>query len=255
MKEPQKPLIVMMSGKKQSGKTSAGNHLACMFFNKKQNNDCLKINDEGEIIYSHNGILIPREELSELLRENGCSIYSFADPLKEFCVDVLGLDYCQCYGSDKEKNSFTKIKWDSLPVSVRWKYRKSPLLPRSGFMTAREVMQVVGSDIVRKMKGDAWARAIFNKIDKSGTSLAIVNDARFPNEIHHGIKRGAVVVRLLRRAFDDEHVSEKALDGYPLENYTHVIDNRNFSFEEQINLLTEIFESVLTNAKFNTTCD
>jgi hypothetical protein len=41
---------------------------------------------------------------------------AFATALKEFCINVLGLDLKHCYGSTEEKNLPTHISWTSLPL-------------------------------------------------------------------------------------------------------------------------------------------
>jgi hypothetical protein len=104
--------------------------------------------------------------------------------------------------------------------------------PASGFMTAREVMQVVGSDFCRRMDQNCWARALYTAIEEEPYSIAIVADCRFPNEVTLGTEREAKVIRLTRKIFDDEHLSEKALDNFPLGEYSLVIDNQNLTIHE-----------------------
>ena len=126
------PLIVGLSGKKQSGKDTI----------------CSAVYD-----YLHS--------CSDL--DDSISVYSFADALKQkVCKDVLGLTEEQVNGTDEQKNSPTIYKWDSLTDGIRYtnsvetepirkggtrsQYEEVPVL-RSGSMTAREIMQVVGTDI------------------------------------------------------------------------------------------------------------
>ena len=42
-------------------------------------------------------------------------LYSFADELKQFCINVFGLRHEQCYGSNEEKNMPTALKWKDMP--------------------------------------------------------------------------------------------------------------------------------------------
>lgn len=41
--------------------------------------------------------------------------YSFADPLKEFCIDVLGLSEEQCYGTNEQKDTESHLQWEDMP--------------------------------------------------------------------------------------------------------------------------------------------
>src|SRR5690606_30817202 len=112
--------------------------------------------------------------------KGGVRIISFADLLKQFCIDVLGLSREQCYGSDHDKNTLTSIRWDNMPIGVRWRYRPRWWWPslRSGRMTAREVMQVMGTDVVRSIYGDAWAYAGYSMAASCPESLVIISDGR-----------------------------------------------------------------------------
>jgi len=95
---------------------------------------------------------------------NKAKIYNFADPLKEnICIEVLGLTHDQCYGSDDQKNELVDCYWDD-----------------GKQMTAREVMQFVGTNIFRKMKHNVWSSATINKIQKEKPKIAIIADCRFP---------------------------------------------------------------------------
>jgi hypothetical protein len=97
---------------------------------------------------------------------NGAKIYNFADPLKkDICINILGLTYNQCYGEDIDKNTLTDIEWEGKKLN------------------AREVMQLVGTNIFRKMKNDVWSGATINKIKNETPNLAIIADCRFPNEV------------------------------------------------------------------------
>jgi hypothetical protein len=93
--------------------------------------------------------------------------YSFADSLKSFCQDHFGLTYEQCYGTNDDKNTFTKLKWSKLPVSD-WELIHNTIGGRDKiFMTAREVFEVFGSYICRWWYPDCWALATRNRIEKA----------------------------------------------------------------------------------------
>jgi len=106
---------------------------------------------------------------------------------------------------------------------------------KPGAMTARQVMQYVGTDIFRRMHFDVWVDATIRRIQREQPQLAIISDVRFPNEVKGIQKAGGKVIRFTRAPFanQDEHASETALDDYPLENFDAVIENHEMKISEQ----------------------
>jgi hypothetical protein len=187
--------------------------------------------------------------------------YSFADPLKELCINVLGLDHTQCYGSDTEKNTPTHLKWDNMPGVLTEKGIADMLGTREvrgrlgsyyqkvlngdgaylayhppGEMTAREVLQFVGTEIFRKMYPDVWADATIRRIKQDDSLFSVITDVRFPNEVEAIKKAGGKVIRLTRNMeSNDAHPSEVALDPdvYDWNNFDAILDNKEMSIGEQ----------------------
>lgn len=153
---------------------------------------------------------------------NCAKIYNFADPLKkDICINILGLTHEQCYGEDIDKNTLTNIFWEGKEL------------------TAREVMQFVGTDIFRKMKTDVWAGATINKINLEKPRLAIIADCRFPNEVEAIKSAGGFVIKLMRNPHNSDHDSETALDlcNYDHNNFDLVIYNNDLRIVEQNDII------------------
>lgn len=153
---------------------------------------------------------------------SNCKIYNFADPLKrDICMNILGLTYEQCYGDDNQKNELTDVYWNDARL------------------TAREVMQFVGTDIFRKMKTDVWAGATIRKIQHEQPDLAVIADCRFPNEVQAIKDAGGTVIKLNRNPYNSDHASEIALDiqNYDPSNFDLVLENDHLSIEQQIELV------------------
>lgn len=147
-----------------------------------------------------------------------CNIYNFADPLKkDICMNIFGLTYEQCYGDDNKKNEITDLVWNG------------------SRLTAREVMQFIGTDIFRKMKNDVWSSATINKIKQEVPDIAIIADCRFPNEVESVKSAGGYVIKLTRNPYNSDHESERALDEfyYPQQNFDLIINNAYLSIDEQ----------------------
>jgi hypothetical protein len=159
---------------------------------------------------------------------NAAKIYNFADSLKkDICMNILGLTYDQCYGDDLSKNQFTEVYWDDTRL------------------TAREVMQLVGTDIFRKMKKDVWATSTINKIKQEKCELAIIADCRFPNEVEAVRGGGGLVIKLNRNPYNSDHASEIALDeaNYSASNFDFIVHNENMSIPEQNNIILRFLKN------------
>lgn len=207
--------IILITGKKQSGKDTLADYLA---------------------------------------KRIGGEKYSFATPLKRFLVDVFGLKWEQCFGNDEEKNSKTHIRWSNLClpkdkiVELYLEARSESWIaadekgfvfskPEDDFMTGREFMQVFGSNICRKTYSDCWVNATRNAIFESEDSskIALIADVRFPNELEFFLDLDPIVIRLERNNYKSNHISETALDDY---DYSKIkkflrINNQKMSLDEK----------------------
>jgi len=172
--------------------------------------------------------------------------YSFADPLKVICHSLFGLTKEQCWGTDEQKNTPTALRWENMPgilsdktnINVIEEYL--PLLDikyhTPGPMTARELLQFFGTNIMRKMYAPVWVNATINKIKQEGSLRSVISDVRFPDEADAIKKAGGKLIKLTRSVSKDSHPSETALDNYT--NFDYVIDNSGDSTVE--NLIEEI---------------
>tara|TARA_Y100001934_G_C12318867_1_gene759005 strand:- start:109 stop:882 length:774 start_codon:yes stop_codon:yes gene_type:complete len=239
--------IVGISGKKQSGKTTAGNFLFGCAMLSLDLVEYAYIDDYGRLIVPYEDsdgqnkpCVFPVDSLHPNMISYMSSniwhkikIYNFADNLKHMCINILGLKEEQCYGTEDDKNSLTNIKWSDCYTQK----------DKTGFMTAREAMQYVGTDVFRKMYPNVWVDSTIKRIKKDSPELAVVVDCRFPNEVS-GIKgAGGCVIRLNRNIFGgkDQHASETALDNF--KGFDAYIDNTDMSVsqqsEELYNVLSE----------------
>lgn len=188
--------IIAFAGRKQSGKTTCSEFVA--------------------------------QEYAKIIKEQKVKIYNFADPLKQdVCINILGLTYDQCYGSDDHKNTLTECYWNN------------------NRLTAREVMQFVGTNVFRQMKQNVWASATINKIRNDNPSVAIIADCRFPNEVEAIKNAGGLVIKLTRNPHNSYHESEIALDPevYDNNNFDLIINNSDISIQEQNSLLLDFLNT------------
>jgi hypothetical protein len=178
----------------------------------------------------------------------GIRIYSFADRLKWLCVELLGLEEHQVWGTDEQKNELTHIRWEDMPgysyYDMNGNYIENVCM---GPMTGRQILQYVGTNIFRKIYGDCWVRVTLRDIQRDNLPIAIIDDVRFPNEVTGINKAGGHVIKLTRRVTrldESEHYSEAALDGFDFnpagiwkigttpEIINTVLNNSNIGIEE-----------------------
>jgi len=237
-------VILGLSGKKQSGKNTCLNWIIANYLVGLELVDWARVGAKGEL-------LVPAQmesgiETAILDVENPAAAsyldqyvwpfvknYSFATPLKNFCMDVFGLTYEQVYGTNEQKNTFTSICWEDIPHNDDDMWEGLYITEKSGHMTAREILQYFGTNVCRKMLNNCWVDATIRRIQKEQSQFAIITDVRFPNEVKGIQDAGGKVLRFTRAPFagQDEHASETVLDGY--EGFDAIIDNKDMSIDQQ----------------------
>lgn len=242
-----KTKIIAFSGKKQSGKNTCANFIYSTFLAKLKVCKKIQINDLGQIMVSdllnkseYSGIFDPSLRISDdfIIKQvfqkmdPHIKLYSFADALKtDICINILGMSYQQCYGSDDDKNQIVDCFWPDT------------LNP----MTAREVMQYVGTDIFRKIKSDVWTSSLIRKINMDNPSIAVITDCRFPNEVECIQNNNGIVIRLVRDMYHSDHTSETILDqkNYDWNNFDYIISNDVLDIYHQSIEIEKILQEVL----------
>lgn len=273
-------VIIALSGRKGAGKNTIGSFIGKYFtFNlwHPEENGYPSIArglDEGYLGDMQESLL------NELIAKATFEC-SFADSLKEFCINVLGLSYESCYGTDDQKNAPTEYDWATAPYFLRWKFadkdakkfvaeglsqdelmdifhrRLFDLVTgghanmnyASGKMSGRSIMQIFGTDLIRQTFGNVWAEATVRMIRRQGRPLSIITDNRFPNEVETILKQDrGYVIRLTRSPFghEDAHPSESALDNYDWNRpKCFVLDNAKMTIEEQNEAVKPIISEIM----------
>lgn len=241
-------MILGIAGKKQSGKNTTANILHGLVLLEKGMIKDFNIDNNGKLFIltsDNNGVEdwgefdITRKdkqfvEWAEYNMWPYVKLYSFADNLKAICMDLFNIPFSCLYGTDDEKNQIQQhLLWENMPESTK-----------SGPMTAREFMQFLGTEVMRKMYLNVWVSSALNRIQREDSELAIIADARFPNEIDEVINRGGKVIKLNRNVFNDQHASEIALDTYNECKFTAVINNKDSSIEDLIRDIKETYKQI-----------
>jgi hypothetical protein len=184
-------MIIGISGKKKSGKDTVANYLKDKF---------------------------------------GYTIYHYADPLKEFCRDLLGLDEKLLWGTDEDKNTLTKYTFYDFHDIACSIMKIRNFSENRNYMSYREILQYFGTEVFRAFYQSIWVETTLRRIERDNCKLAVIADVRFEDEVQGILDKNGDVIRLLRNSGKvDEHKSETVLDGY---NFKNIIDNRAETLEE-----------------------
>lgn len=228
--------IIGFAGRKQAGKDTACNFILATKIAELGISRSTRLNKRGQIevtdIFDDSAsgnewmpFAPPQVDVQTLFNnELGkfIKIYSFADKLKQMSIDILGLKEEWVFGTDEQKNTLTKFQWDKF----------SP--DKTGAMTAREVLQHVGTEIFRAMNENVWVEACLQQIVEEAPELALISDTRFPNEVRAIQEKGGCVIGLARNPYSkaDKHASEtEVAKCFALCDV--VIDNDDLSIPEQ----------------------
>jgi len=170
---------------------------------------------------------------------NTCNVkLSFAEPLKDMCSKVFG-DIFSDSDKNKQMNIIATIDHINTLISEINKYESAPVqkitndLLGKVFTSPREILQYIGTDIVRKYVNDNfWINIMENRISRCVEKSVGVSDARFPNERELLRKYGYKLILVNRELVKDStssHTSENSLG--PEDEYDHIVDN-NSSIED-----------------------
>lgn len=168
---------------------------------------------------------------------------AFAEPLKNMLMKITRLESKYFHDQDfkeKELPYYVTIDHDFLDklynivendwgINVDFEQReKIDCFAETTCKTPRELMQTVGTDILRRyIRDDIWIVLLFAKI-KEISGDVVVTDVRFENERDALRKAGAKLMRIKRPSLKkDNHISE--LDLGKDEEYNAVINNDNIS--------------------------
>ncbi len=257
--------IIGISGRKQSGKNTTANILHGIVLKKYGMIKDYNIGGDGELM-----VLTTNADGDEGWGEFDTTrndpafveyaehsmwphvkLYSFANTLKQICVELFDIPHECAWGTDEQKNQIQEhLLWENMPKAINSKMMKKilPIDARKGWdwkegpMTAREFMQFFGTDIMRKIHGPIWINSCLKKIQREQSQLAIVADVRFPNEAVAIEEAGGVLARMTRKVFEDNHSSEIALDNY---KFKHFLDNQSESIDSLMVKVKSFYHNIL----------
>lgn len=192
-------------------------------------------------------------EFSNVKEECYCSFKKFKDTYGRFNEYNTFGGFCyseweQKAFSDKLKEIASILTGIGLQKFHDQVFKKE-MLPAPWNMTARELLQKLGTDMMRKELGDdVWVNALFadyiQNNDFEPDSKWIITDVRFPNEAKAIKDRGGIMICVETGREDDGddlHISERAMYFY---QYDYILDNSGTieQLQEKVKTMLQHFE-------------
>lgn len=172
-------------------------------------------------------------ELSAICERYGYQRLTFAYPLKSLCAELLGITLEE---EDKLKNANTKINFTFNDDSIK-KLSESTSIPYDIIASSykgmtlhsvRKMLQVIGTDIIRKHNTD-WHVEQIEKMIEDGKKY-VFDDIRFPNEKSMVERHGGDTWFIVRPTLANvsNHISETSLSW---KDFDHQVIINNKSLE------------------------
>lgn len=257
--------IIAFAGAKQSGKSTCSNFIHGYELCGRDVVDKFMLSETGRLIVKTNVVKEDgKEKVEETFLDTSrkdeayvewamynvwpfVKKYSFADTLKEIAITLFGLSYEQVYGDDSYKNQrIPHLRWENMPgvctnekffvfMQSKMEHELAEDEEDAGYkliyhapgpMTAREFLQYLGTDVMRKMYEPIWVERLIKDIQLEQPAVAVVDDVRFVNEIEALQQVGAKVIGLNRCPHESSHSSEQIIKEH-WDKLDHVIDNDN----------------------------
>lgn len=170
-----------------------------------------------------------KSELAKIAEKAGYCRISFATALKRLIAALIGvkLDELDAYKNVVKDYNFgdTEYRFISKETGIPLdSVRKA--LSGAKLTTVRQMMQFIGTDIIRRFNPDWHIQKTLSDLDKDKDY--VVDDLRFPNEKNALEKLGAVCFYIMRPIVSNvsNHISETSLGWRDFEK--HIVTGRRF---------------------------
>ena len=173
-------------------------------------------------------------------------IIAVADSLKLLCCKLLKITYDELTQMKDDGTTFEAKVDDYWVSTIKHEVKISDNIIRNEiggrvFTNVREVLQIIGTDLIRKYSPDWHIDKTIEHIKSYGDDkIVVVEDVRFPNEKRRIEEIGGDVYFIIRPNYWDvsNHPSEKAL------KYTDFNDNRIIINEYSKEQMIEYFNAL-----------
>lgn len=167
-----------------------------------------------------------------LRKEKNAKIVTIASYLKKLCCEVLSMNMNTLL-EYKDNNTELNLTFDNAAYKILNDRTGIPLdilhqeLNNVIIHTIREMLQVVGTNVIRKYNSNWHVDQMREEIlSYDNNTMVVIDDVRFPNERQAIEELGGIVLFIIRPSFDyiSNHISETSLKWYNFSD-THIILN------------------------------
>lgn len=240
--------IIAFAGKKNSGKSTLCNFLHGYLLKTYDLIDAFDITESGDLVIStdvidDNGMVSKGKGLIDVRRIDidfalwasstmwpTVKHYAFATPFKEMAVELFDLKREDVYGSNEKKKTLTPYKWEDMPFKTK----------KTGYMSVREFLQALGTEIGKAIKNDVWVQRTMKDIEAENPLNAIISDLRHVEEFEAVKEKNGKVIFLTGGEDGDSHSSENEFEQI---KFDAKLDTKNQTVDEcchqLIDLLTQ----------------
>lgn len=168
-----------------------------------------------------------KSQLANLLvAEDDAQIITIAKYLKQLCCDILGIESIDKLNYLKNNkiqiNATPTLRWAddiSKLTSINYLNVAAELTKVDSVKDIRQMLQLVGTDIIRKYKPNWHVEQLKKEIEETKSQLIVIDDVRFPNEYKTINRLGGTTFFIIRTSgmsdtMISNHESETSLKWY-----------------------------------------
>lgn len=174
-----------------------------------------------------------KSELASICNKYGYETLSFATPLKTLIANLLGITIADVNKLKNANNTYVLQSMDLIFLSketdIPIEIIKEKCCDKS-FKNTRELMQFIGTDLIREYCSDWHINKVREIIETNGDKNFVIDDVRFPNERELIENLGGTLWFVVRPKLDNvsNHISETALKWQEFDNI--IVNNKSLEY-------------------------
>lgn len=240
--------LILLCGKKQSGKTSAAAFIMAYTITQKSVVPNFNISPKGEFFFTYDDKRFDFDIESRDISFNNwmrdcvhphVKNVAFADQLKSVAINLFGISEELVYGDNDAKNQPTHIMLDAIrPLMLPDTFARFENEDNRP-ITVREFLEVFGTDICRHIDPQCHITSAFTNLEQSNTHIGIITDGRFANEVYTSKEKAKelgvnlTIIQFGRDKFKSNAASETGLEELSKSDVGLYLDNNNMTLHEK----------------------
>lgn len=174
-----------------------------------------------------------KSELASICNKYGYETLSFATPLKTLIANLLGITIADVNKLKNANNTYVFQSMDLIFLSKETDIPIEIIKEKCGdksFKNTRELMQFIGTDLIREYCSDWHINKVREIIETNGDKNFVIDDVRFPNERELIESLGGTLWFVVRPKLDNvsNHISETALKWQEFDNI--IVNNKSLEY-------------------------